>query len=146
MPLFLMRRLLLGVTNQFLSSLPLLNRDNNEPLRWIEVFKLIGGRWSRALHNAGWWVEEAVDVIVEERGKRVEENRPGVLYLTVSLCACPKRVFRQRKSCNNKTIEYKHYLRSLYTTRVACDKWQVTLSQGDCQGLSRPKLLVLRLL
>jgi len=28
---FSRRRLLLGVTNRFLSSLPLLNRDNNEP-------------------------------------------------------------------------------------------------------------------
>jgi len=38
--------LILRVTNCFLSSLPLLNRDNNEPQMWIEVFKLI--RWGEA--------------------------------------------------------------------------------------------------
>jgi len=33
----------LGATNQFLSSLPLLDRDDNEPQKRVEVFKPMRG-------------------------------------------------------------------------------------------------------
>ena len=51
----------------------------------------------------------------------MEENRPDVLFLTVVSELVQRGSSGRGNPVITKTKEYKCYLRSLYTTRVACD-------------------------